>query len=241
LDARRNCAVIIPCFNEETEIEGVVAAVKRFVPLVIVVDDGSKDQTAARAEASGALVVNHTRNCGKGVALRTGLETARKLGVAWAFTLDGDGQHAAEDIPAFFRCAQNRHPALTVGSRMHAAHRIPLIRRWVNRWMTTRISRLVDVPFADTQCGFRLIFLEAWARLPLRTEHFETESELLVEMVRSGYRVEFVPIQVIYNKCASKLHPVRDTLRWLRWWQSQLRESGRRAKVEAQFISAPAG
>jgi hypothetical protein len=88
--------------------------------------------------------------------------------------------------------------------------------------MTARLSRMTGQKLADSQCGFRLVKLGNWSRLTLRTERFETESELLVEFVRAGFRVEFVPVQVIYRDGGSKIHPLADTWRWLRWcWRSR--------------------
>ena len=73
----------------------------------------------------------------------------------------------------------------------------------------------------DSQCGFRLVNLAAWSQVTLQADHFETESELLVQFVRAGFRIEFVPVQVIYHAGGSKIHPLTDTLRWWRWWRQQ--------------------
>jgi glycosyltransferase involved in cell wall biosynthesis len=189
------------------------------VPRVIVVDDGSTDATGANAASAGGEVLRHRSNLGKGAALRTGFQHLRGEGCAWALTLDGDGQHAPEDIPAFFACAEQTGAGLVIGNRLEHAQAMPWLRRQVNGWMSRRLSRLAGVPLADSQCGFRLVNLDAWARLPLKTAHYEIESELLVAFVRAGHQVAFVPIQVIYKSGGSKIHPVKDTWRWLRWWQ----------------------
>jgi len=110
--------VVIPCFNEGASIAAVVAAARRQFPRVLVVDDGSTDDTAARAQSAGAQVVRHAKNLGKGAALRTGLAQARQQGFEWAFTLDGDGQHAPDGIPAFLECAGQTGALLVVGNRM---------------------------------------------------------------------------------------------------------------------------
>ena len=166
-------------------------------------------------------VIRNTKNRGKGSALRSGLDRARAQGFAWALTLDGDGQHAPADIPSFFACADKMRASFVVGNRLGAPGKMPLLRRAVNRLMTALLSRLAGTPLADSQCGFRLIHLAAWAKLPLKTDHFETESELLVEFIRAGHRVEFVPVQVIYKSGRSKIRPLVDTWRWLRWWFAQ--------------------
>jgi glycosyltransferase involved in cell wall biosynthesis len=214
------CAAIIPCYNEATDIGPLVEGVRRFLPRVIVVDDGSPDATAARGREAGADVLRHDRNRGKGAALTTGWRHARELGFAWALALDGDGQHAPADIPAFFRCAEETGAQLVVGNRLHDAGRMPWVRRQVNRWMSRQISRRAGRPLPDTQSGFRLMNLAAWSALSLETTHFEIESEVLLAFVRAGHKVEFVPIQVLYKGEQSKIHPLADTVRWWRWWNT---------------------
>ena len=221
MDWTRKCAAVIPCHNEGASIGAVVAGVRRHLPAVIVVDDGSSDGTAAAAASAGAEVIRLAHNSGKGAALRAGWERARDHGFTWALNLDGDGQHAPEDIPVFLECSERTRAAMIVGNRMDRAARMPWLRRQVNRWMTRRLSRLTGTPLADSQCGFRLLNLDIAVRLPLQTDHFEIESEMLATLVAAGCRVEFVPIQVIYKSAASKIHPCADGWRWVRWWFSQ--------------------
>lgn len=221
VDWARNCAAVIPCFNEEPAVGAVVRSIQKYLPTVFVVDDGSTDNTATRAEGIGATVIRNPVNHGKGSALRTGLSHAHAQGFSWALTMDGDGQHVAIDIPGFFSCVEKTGAALVVGNRLGTPQKIPPLRRLVNRLMTRLLSRLTGTVLADSQCGFRLINLEAWAKLPLKTDHFETESELLVQFIRAGHRIEFVPVHVIYESGQSKIRPVVDTWRWLRWWLAQ--------------------
>jgi hypothetical protein len=213
-------AAVIPCFNEGATIAPLVAAVRQYLPSVLVVDDGSTDDTSNLAGGAGAVVVSHQRNLGKGAALRTGMLLALKQGFEWALTLDGDGQHAPEDLPALLRCAGQTGASLVIGSRMHDARAIPWLRRQVNRWMSRKLSRLAGRHLPDTQCGLRLIHLGTWAALPLKTERFEVESETLMAFLAAGRRVEFVPIRVIRSSRSSHIHPVTDSLRWLRWWRN---------------------
>ena len=99
------CAAVIPCFNESASIAPLVSALRRQFPSVLVVDDGSTDATASLAESVGAVVIKHEFNLGKGAALKSGLSHALKQNYEWAVTLDGDGQHAPEDLPVLLRCA----------------------------------------------------------------------------------------------------------------------------------------
>ena len=237
---QQDCAALIPCFNEAATIGAVVRAVREQLPTVFVVDDGSTDATATLAAEAGAQVVRLAANRGKGAALRVGFQHLRDRGFTWALTLDGDGQHAAQDIPVFFGCAESSRAALIVGNRFAREERMPWLRRRVNRWMTRRLSRRARQPFADSQCGFRLVNLAAGAEVPLSSERFEIESEMLLAFAAQAWRIEFVPIEIIYKPRASKLHPIMDTLRWFRWWFS--RRSHRRAfaRTVNPLAAAPA-
>ena len=213
------CAVVIPCFNEEATIFPLVASVRQHFQTVIVLDDGSTDDTAALAKSAGATVVSHDRNIGKGATLKTGLSLALRQGFEWAFTLDGDGQHKPDDMPAFLRCAEQTSARLVIGNRMQNAQAMPWLRQRVNRWMSRRISRYAGRHLPDTQCGFRLIHLGTWAALPLATEHFEVESETLIAFLTAGHQAEFVPIKVIGRGRGSHIRPLADSLRWWKWWR----------------------
>jgi glycosyltransferase involved in cell wall biosynthesis len=217
IDWTRQCAAVIPCFNEAGRIGAVVHAVRRFVPAVIVVDDGSADATAAEARQAGAIVIRHSANRGKGCALRSGWQESRRLGFSWVLSLDGDGQHAAADIPGFFQCAEQTGARLVIGNRMDRVAEMPLVRRWANRWMSRCLANLTGATVPDSQCGFRLAHLDTLLRLPLTSHRFVIESETLVAFLRAGGRVEFVPIEVIYGRGRSRISPWRDTWRWMRW------------------------
>jgi glycosyltransferase involved in cell wall biosynthesis len=223
MDWPKKCVAVIPCLNEAQAIGPLVQAVRLAVPAVLVVDDGSIDHTASVAEQAGAEVLRHAGPAGKGAALQTGWRHTRQAGFQWALTLDGDGQHSPEDIPAFFQRAQDTSAALVVGNRMAGAAHMPWLRLQVNRWMSRRLSRLARRPLPDSQCGFRLMNLEAWSALQISTTHFEIESEVLIAFIAAGYIVEFEPVRVIYKNERSKIHPVRDTVRWLRWWRGARR------------------
>jgi len=236
-----NCAAVVPAFNEGSSIVSLINAIRRHLPVVIVVDDGSTDKTPELARTAGAEVVRHERNLGKGAALKTGLSLALKQGFEWALTLDGDGQHAPDDVPGFTACAEETGARLVVGNRRPDAAAIPWLRRRVNWWMSRKISQRAGRHLPDTQCGFRLIHLETWSGLPLETEHFEVESEMLLAFLAADCRVEFVPIQVINRKRSSHICPVADTVRWWRWWRKgspELRHPGER---EPAGVRSPAG
>ena len=217
----RDCAAIIPCFNEAAHIGKVVTAVQKHLPKVIVVDDGSTDATPEEANRAGAEIVRLPNNSGKGAALQKGWQRARELGFKWVLLLDGDGQHAADDIPIFFEYAEKTGSRLIVGNRMENSAAMPWLRRRVNRWMSRRISKMTGARLPDSQCGFRLAHLETLMALPFHANRFEIESAMLVAFLAAGEKVEFVPVQTIYENSASRINPLADSWRWLRWWLAQ--------------------
>ncbi len=218
---KRDCAAVIPCFNEAAHVGKVATAVQRHLPTVIVVDDGSTDATEECAKRAVAETIRLPNNSGKGAALQMGWRRARELGFPWVRLLDGDGQHAAEAIPVFFDCAEKTGGTLVVGNRMGNAAAMPWLRRCVNRWMSRRISKMTGVQLPDSQCGFRLARLETLLALPLHASRFEIESAMLVAFVAAGEKVAFVPVRTIYEHSVSKIDPLADTWRWLCWRQAQ--------------------
>ena len=217
------CVVVIPCLNEEKSIDRVVRAAREFLPRVIVVDDGSTDASARFATQAGAEFIRHDTPQGKGAALIAGWKRAAELGFAWALTMDGDGQHNAKDIPTFLAAAKDGEVDLVVGNRFASDGQMPWLRRKVNHWMSRRLSRAAGIALPDSQCGFRLMRLDAWKKVDLRTRHFEIESEMLLKFASQGFKIAFVPVQTIYRDECSKINPWRDTLRWFSWWRQRNR------------------
>ena len=177
------CAVIIPCRNEARFIATLVWEIRTLLPNVIVVNDASTDATAQLASVAGAEVISHEYAQGKGAALRTGWNRAHARGFAWALCMDGDGQHAAADIPEFLEGAERSNSSLVVGNRMTEANKMPFVRRVVNRWMSRKLSVLAGRELPDSQCGFRLLRLAALNRVQLRATQFEIESEQLLAFI----------------------------------------------------------
>jgi glycosyltransferase involved in cell wall biosynthesis len=212
---------VIPCFNEERAIASVVAGVKQHVPAVIVVDDGSTDGTRVEAEKAGGEVLRNQRNLGKGASLRVGWAHVHQKGFEWALSLDGDGQHIPEDIPSFFESAERDRAQLIAGNRMNDPAAMPWLRRFVNRWMSRQLSKAAGTILPDSQCGFRLMDLNAWSGLPMRCDHFEIESEVLIAFLKAGHKVSFVPVRTVYKSEQSKIHPIKDTVRWFKWWRGR--------------------
>ena len=234
-----SCAVVIPCFNEGATIAVLVGGARQRLPMIIVVDDGSTDDTPAQAANAGAVVISHGQNLGKGAALRTGFSRALEQGFGWAVTMDGDGQHSPEDLPNMLRCAEESGALLVVGNRMPQARTMPWLRRRVNVWMSRKLSQRAGQILPDTQSGFRVIHLPTWSALPLNAERFEVESEMLMAFVAADCPVAFEPIQVIAPGRNSHIRPVADTLRWWKWWRGLNRPQKLPAAVEGDLRNEP--
>lgn len=213
-EQQRGC-VIVPAYREERQIAAVVRGIRAHVADVIVIDDGSPDRTAAEAEAAGARVLRHERNRGKGVALNTGFAYARERQFDYLITLDADGQHAPEDIPRFIDAYVRTGIPVLIGNRMsERGGGMPFVRRLTNRFMSWYLSREMRQYVPDTQCGFRLYRCDVIPFVETEAERYAAESEILLHIAARGIRMDAVPITLIYGDEKSKIHPLRDTLRF---------------------------
>jgi glycosyltransferase involved in cell wall biosynthesis len=216
-EIRLQTAAIIPAYQDEKHIGEIVRRTRQRLDRVLVVDDGSTDQTAKRARECGSEVIVHDQNRGKGEAIKTGLAHWLKRGVTWMSLLDSDGQHLPEEIDRFLTAAARaRQPTFLIGSRMNNLTGMPIVRRVVNRYMSRQISRLCRQDIPDTQCGFRMIDRQLVPELLGGGNRFEYETEVLIIASRSGYRIESVPISTVYSDQVSKIHPLRDALRFFK-------------------------
>ncbi|MBI4598325.1 MAG: glycosyltransferase family 2 protein [Candidatus Omnitrophica bacterium] len=208
------CAVI-PAFQAEKTIGRLVGNIKSGGLDVVVVDDGSLDQTAAIASKEGAFVISHLRNQGKGAALRTGFEHARRAGFDGVVTLDSDGQHDPAEIARLIEAGEHQHAGMTIGNRMINGVAMPRSRRWTNQLMSTLISHAIRQRIPDSQCGFRFIRKELLESIPLRARRFDIETELVLGAAAARWKIISVPIRSIYKDEASYIRPLRDGIRFL--------------------------
>lgn len=211
---RTNVAALIPAFREERHIGAVVRRTLQQLDNVLVIDDGSPDATAAQAREAGAEVIVHPVNQGKGAAIKTGFRALLAREVKYLLILDGDGQHLPEEIPRFLAEAQGSHAALIVGSRMTDLVTMPFVRKLTNRYMSWRISRACGQCIPDTQCGFRMIHREVVTHLFCESNNYDYETEMLLIAARQGFRIGSVGVSTVYGEEKSKIHPVRDTMRF---------------------------
>lgn len=212
----RTC-VIIPVYNESRAITGLIGQIRQLGFEVIIIDDGSTDDTAKIAEASGVKVLRNESNVGKGASLIKGYNFAVARGFDAVISMDGDGQHSCEDLAVFMRKAEASSCGVIVGNRMTATKQMPWPRLITNRFMSHLISKITGQHIPDTQCGFRLIKKDLLQKINLSTFKYETESEILIQAARLGFKIESVPVRTIYSGQKSRINPFLDTLRFLRF------------------------
>lgn len=226
----RGC-VLIPAYREAGRIQAVVAAVREYIPDVIVVDDGSPDTTAEEAERAGARVIRHKVNSGKGAALDSGFRQARALGFDYVITMDGDGQHAPADLSGFIQAYRQSGIPVWVGSRMAETRSMPRVRRMTNRFMSWLLSREMGQWVPDTQCGYRLYALSVVPESTAGSGRFAAESEILMELSLQGVKIGSVPVATIYGTEKSKIRPVRDALRFFKMLRDFRRRNRHRRRT----------
>ena len=198
---------VIPGYNEGPRIGRVVREAAAHLP-VLVVDDGSTDDTAARAREAGATVIEQRPNQGKGAALRRGFRHALDAGADAVVTLDADGQHDPAEIPSFLAAwSAEPRPDLVIGRRNFRA--MPPIRRLSNEVGGRAISWAVGRPIPDNQSGYRLLGRRLMeATLTSDEGGFEFEVEMITTCIRLGGTIAWVPIRTIYAGEPSHIRPL---------------------------------
>jgi len=212
----REIGVVIPAYNAEKTIAGVIKEVIKYgfqKDNVIVVNDGSADRTADEVKKQGVFLVNHEENMGKGAALKDGFDVARERNLKKVIAIDADAQHRVSDVDAFLKV--NGHYDMTIGERTDIFSNMPLDRLLTNRTVNLVVSLLSGVRTTDVQCGFRYIDLKIFNKVCLRTNKYQTESEMVIKAARNKYRIGFVPVSTIYAGEKSYINPLVDTWRFI--------------------------
>jgi len=205
-----NICVVIPAYNAEKTIANVIRGALKYVPLVIVADDGSTDNTARNASEAGAEVIRMNENRGKGHALKVLFRMAIERGFDAAITIDADCQHDTEDLPRFIREYEKHPNDLITGSRTFTEANMPRARYNAMQVARFYISLAANQFIEDTQCGFRLYPLGLIKKLRLVTEGYVTEAEILIKAGDMGVRIRSVTIGAIYNSYTSHFKAVSD-------------------------------
>lgn len=232
--------ILIPTYNNEKTLERVISGCKSFGLPILVINDGSTDRTnEILMGIEGIDYIKIKQNEGKGHALRVGLTWAEMKGFQYVISIDSDGQHYPEDIPAFIKDVEAHGSALLIGARNMNHHSVPGKSSFGNRFSNFWFKFLTGIALTDTQCGFRLYPVRPLAQIKFFTTKFEFEIEVIVKAAWKGIPVRNIPVRVKYDpeERVSHFRPVRDFARisvlntWLvlnnllyrrplQWWRS---------------------
>ena len=210
--------IIIPAYNERFRLAGILDELKSKNFSILVVDDGSIDNTYEVAEKKADFVIRNEKNLGKGMSLKKGIDyLLKETDFDYLITMDADGQHSPSDLDKFLQKAGDG-AYFIVGNRMSDPIGMPKLRIITNKFMSWLISRIARQRIPDTQCGFRLIKREVLEKIKIKTNNFEIESEILIKAARSGFPIKSVPVRSIYFKSlSSRINPFVDTIRFIKF------------------------
>lgn len=203
---RANICIVIPAYNEATTIADVVSSVKKHLKSfgvksqIVVVDDGSTDETAHLAAKSGAKVISHILNSGAGAATATGLEYAKQQGLEVVATMDADGQHSTEDLVKGVRLLQDEGYDLLIGSRLINTDGMSKVKILGNRGLSAITRVLFKVNVTDSQSGLRVMSQDAVDRLTWKSHGYEFCSEMLWRAHQLRFKIGEYPIKAIYTE-----------------------------------------
>lgn len=214
---------VIPAYRARHTLASVVHPLREALPAVrvVIVDDGSEDETASIAEALADCTICLGRNRGKGAALRAGFESALRFGDDIVLTLDADGQHDPSYAPILLRALE--HCDIAIGQRARTGSTMPLRRRMTNALASMAIARVAGIQLEDTQSGFRAIRRQVLARVQAHGDRYEFETDFLIRAARAGFRVSSVEIPTLYGP-TSHFRGMSDSVRIVRTiWSHRIR------------------
>lgn len=216
MDKKISFCVLIPAYNEQNHIGQLLDDVKKYADDILVVDDGSSDDTLAVVKKAGVEYIEHKVNKGKGASLSDGYRYVIDKNYDYVLVMDGDAQHAPDDIAGFIKTAEETSVDIILGNRMESTKDMPWLRFFTNRFMSWLISKVAGQSIYDSQCGFRLISIQVLKNIEVESQNYDAESEFLIKASRAGYKISSVGIKTIYAGQESKIHKVRDTIRFFK-------------------------
>jgi len=190
----------IPAFNEEERIFDVIKRTAMQVDQIIVCDDGSTDNTSKIAKNAGAEVVRHEKNLGKGAAMKSLFNYAKKIEADVVITIDGDGQSIPEEIPILMNPILEKKYDIVIGNRFEKNQQMPSYRKFGNKVLDKMVTLASDLPFEDTQSGFRAYSKKAIELIDFKTTGFGVDAEILVNASSKGLKITEEKVSVLYDK-----------------------------------------
>ncbi len=203
---------LIPAHNEESHIGKVISGIRKYCDNIVVVDDGSDDNTGVISESLGCVTLRHNNNIGKGAALKSGFGWLMARACSAVITIDADGQHDTEEIPHFLDFFEKKRPdGIIIGARTIERNKMPLYRAIPNRIGDLFISVAARRHIQDTQSGFRLYPKGVIEKVSCRSDGFDFEAEILIRSSKLGFGLYSLPIRTIYqDNYTTHFRPVRD-------------------------------
>ena len=193
---KKKIFAVIPAYNEEKHIYDVVKKTKNYADSVIVVDDGSRDNTKKTAEDAGAIVLSHLVNLGKGAAAKTGCDYAFESKADIIILIDADGQHDPKEIPRFLESLTKND--IVLGSRK-INRNMPFVLRFGNWFINKAIKFLYGIKIIDSQCGYRAFASNIYSVLRWKASDYSMESEMIAKIGKYKLKYEEIPIETIYS------------------------------------------
>ena len=187
---------VIPAYNEERHISKIIKKTKKYVDNVVVVDDGSKDETISLAGRSEAVVLTHLVNLGKGAALKTGCDYAVENNAGFIIAIDADAQHNPKDIPRFLESLKDHD--IVLGYRK-LNRKMPFVLKFGNWFINKTIRFLYGIKIRDSQCGYRAFTAKAYKKLKWNASDYSMESEMIAKMGKYKLSYAEIPIATIYS------------------------------------------
>ena len=224
-DSNNNAGIVIliPAYNEEKYIRTVIKGCLKYNLDIIIVDDGSTDNTLKAVKSIKApenlkiIPLKHTVNKGKGQSLKTGFSYIIKNNYSGVITIDADGQHNTGEIKNFLKVIEKEKPDLIIGNRLGNTKNMPFVRLATNVFTSWIISNIAGRKISDVQSGFRYISTKALKNIKLETKNFDTEPEIVIKASWLGYNIKNIPISTIYHKdFVSYVNPVTDTIKFFK-------------------------
>ena len=188
---------IIPAYNESKRISKVITGIKKYTNNIIVVDDGSNDNTSEVAKKHKAIVLRHIINMGKGAALKTGCDYAVKQKAEIIIAIDADGQHEPIEIPKFIEKIK-KGKDIVFGYRV-ARKSMPLLFKFGNKFINFVTKILYGIKIKDTQCGFRAFTSQAYKKIRWNAVDYSMESEMIANVGKNKLKYSQIPIKTIYS------------------------------------------
>ena len=225
MNEKKKIAAVIPAYNESRNIKNTLLKVKNFADIIIVVDDGSEDDTYEIAnnsiesyEEENIYILKHDYNLGKGAALKTGCEAAKKLKADVMICLDADEQHKPEDIPRFIEKIDTGNK-IVFGSRA-IGKGMPLASFVGNKFLSAAICKLFKIYINDTQSGYKAFTKEAYEKIKWESPDYSVETEIIINAAKHKLDFEEIDIDVIYNdnyKGTTPVHGMQIFIKILKW------------------------